>query len=215
MKTIAYIDGGNLYYGLLRGHPSYKWLNLVALARNLLDENHELTAVKYFTARTKTYPHDQAAVERQNIYLQALAAYGGIKLVEGYYNKNKIWIPSVSQKCRDCNAATNGYVHVMKMEEKRSDVNIVTEFLRDAYNNAAESFTLVSGDADFTAPLDLVRYELNKQVVVFNPHRRPTDLRFHATFCKDIPRDLPAICQLPEKVNLPNGRFIRRPSAWS
>ena len=37
MRTIAYIDGGNLYYGLLRGHPEYKWLDLVSLARNLLD----------------------------------------------------------------------------------------------------------------------------------------------------------------------------------
>ena len=25
-KTIAYIDGYNLYYGLLKGNPSVKWL---------------------------------------------------------------------------------------------------------------------------------------------------------------------------------------------
>ena len=215
MRTIAYIDGGNLYYGLLRGHPEYKWLDLVSLARNLLDANHELVDVKYFTARAKTYPHDAAAVERQNIYLQALVAHGGLKIIEGYYNKNKIWIPSVSQKCRDCNSSTNGYVHVMKMEEKRSDVNIVTELLKDAYSNAADSFMIVSGDADFTAPLDLIRHELGKQVLVFNPHKRLTDLRFHATFCKDIPRDMPLQSQLPNEVPLSNGRTLRRPVAWS
>ena len=28
MKTIAYIDGYNLYYGLLRGCPACKWIAL-------------------------------------------------------------------------------------------------------------------------------------------------------------------------------------------
>ena len=102
----------------------------------------------------------------------------------------------------------------MKMEEKRSDVNIVTELLKDAYSNAADSFMLVSGDADFTAPLDLIRHELGKQVLVFNPHKRLTDLRFHATFCKDIPRDMPLQSQLPNEVPLSNGRTLRRPVAW-
>jgi len=214
VKTIAYIDGGNLYYGLLRGRPATKWLDLVAFAQSLLDGKHELVAVKYFTARTKTYPHDPAAIERQNIYLQALAAQNKVQIIEGYYNKNKIWIPSISEKCKECNASTNGYVHVMKMEEKRTDVNIVTELLRDAYGNEAESFMLISGDADFTAPLDLVRRELGKQVLVFNPHTRSTDLRFHATYCKDIPRDLPLKCQLPETLAFENGRMIHRPIAW-
>ena len=34
-KTIVYIDGYNLYYGLLKG-TSYKWLDLFAFARRLL-----------------------------------------------------------------------------------------------------------------------------------------------------------------------------------
>ena len=215
MKTIAYIDGGNLYHGLLRRCPRYKWLDLAALVRSLLSKEHDLVSVKYFTARVKTYPHDGAAVERQNVYLQAVEAYGGVKIIEGYYNKNKAWIPSVKPECRDCDSATDGYVHVMKMEEKRSDVNLVTELLKDAYANLAESFAIVSGDADFIAPLDHLRYQLRRQVVVFNPHERATDLQYHATSCKSIPRDLPARCQLPEVVPLPNGRTIHRPPAWA
>ena len=215
MKTIAYIDGGNLYHGLLRRCPRYKWLDLAALVRSLLSKEHDLVSVKYFTARVKTYPHDGAAVERQTVYLQAVEAYGGVKIIEGYYNKNKAWIPSVKPECRDCDSATDGYVHVMKMEEKRSDVNLVTELLKDAYANLAESFAIVSGDADFIAPLDHLRYQLRRQVVVFNPHERATDLQYHATYCKSIPRDLPARCQLPEVVPLPNGRTIHRPPAWA
>ena len=101
------------------------------------------------------------------------------------------------------------------MEEKRSDVNIVTEMLRDAYTNAADSIMLISGDADFIAPLDLIRYELEKQVLVFNPHQRATDLRFHATYCRDIPTDFPARYQLPNDIPLADGRTIHRPPAWA
>ena len=50
MKTIAYIDGGNLYHGLLRGRQDSKWLDIVALvhamlAHSKLDASHELAAV--------------------------------------------------------------------------------------------------------------------------------------------------------------------------
>jgi uncharacterized LabA/DUF88 family protein len=215
MKTIAYIDGGNLYFGLLRRRPGCKWLDLRSFTRALLNETHELVAIKYFTARVKTYPYDAAAVERQNVYLQAIKAHGGIEIIEGYYNKNKIWIPAIDPNCQNCASSTNGYVHVMKMEEKRSDVNIVTEMLRDAYTNAADSIMLISGDADFIAPLDLIRYELEKQVLVFNPHQRATDLRFHATYCRDIPPDFPARYQLPNDIPLADGRTIHRPPAWA
>ena len=221
MKTIAYIDGGNLYHGLLRGHPANKWLDVVALVHAMLvysqlDANNELAAVKYFVSRTKTYPHDPASVERQNIYLQAIIAHGGADVIEGYYNKNKAWIPSVDPRCQNCTASANGFVHVIKIEEKRTDVNLATSFLRDAYTNAADAFVIVSGDADFIAPLDLVRHELKRRTIVFNPRQRPTDLRFHATYCRNIPRDLPAKCQLPDIIPIgTHGRTIHRPAAWA
>ena len=41
-KTIAYIDGYNLYYGLLKGNPSVKWLDLRALVNSMFKEEHEL-----------------------------------------------------------------------------------------------------------------------------------------------------------------------------
>ena len=45
----------------------------------------------------------------------------------------------------------------MKLEEKRSDVNIATSMLMDAFNQRAESFVLVSGDTDFIGPVTIVR----------------------------------------------------------
>ena len=52
MKVNLYIDGFNLYYGLLRFSQN-KWLDVVAFAKSLLPRpnEHEIMAVKYFTAR--------------------------------------------------------------------------------------------------------------------------------------------------------------------
>lgn len=66
-RTVAYIDGYNLYYGILKGTP-HKWLDPVRLVKALLRDDHELVSVKYFTSPVKTYPHDGAALDRQKVY---------------------------------------------------------------------------------------------------------------------------------------------------
>ena len=71
-KTLVYIDGYNLYYGLLKESPDSKWLNLRALVAAMFKEKHEILSIKYFTARVRTYPHDTAAEERQKIYTNRL-----------------------------------------------------------------------------------------------------------------------------------------------
>ena len=50
MRTIAYVDGYNLYYGLLR-KSRHKWLDLYALFKDhLLDDAADLIEVRYYTA---------------------------------------------------------------------------------------------------------------------------------------------------------------------
>ena len=60
-RTIVYIDGYNLYYGLLKGTKS-KWLDLMTFVKALLRSDHEIVAVKYFTARSRSYPYDRESV---------------------------------------------------------------------------------------------------------------------------------------------------------
>ena len=55
-KTIAYIDGYNLYYGLLKSNPKSKWLDLSALVKKLLRPDHDIVGIKFFTARIRPYP---------------------------------------------------------------------------------------------------------------------------------------------------------------
>lgn len=72
MRTIIYVDGLNLYYRLPKGRPDAQWLNLNALAKNLLRKDHEIIRVNYYTARISSRAHDPDAPARQAIYLAAL-----------------------------------------------------------------------------------------------------------------------------------------------
>ena len=70
MKTYVYVDGFNLYYGAVKDTP-YKWLNPQKLC-DLLLPNHNITKIKYFTARISARPNDPDQPTRQQFYLRAL-----------------------------------------------------------------------------------------------------------------------------------------------
>ena len=96
-------------------------------------------------------------------------------------------------------------------------MNLATAMMIDFHENNADSFVVVSGDADLIAPIDYIRKIGGCNVIVFNPHATISgDLRKHATFYKNIPRDLPERCQLPDIVSYGKDgeRFVRRPDAW-
>ena len=67
MSTIVYVDGFNLYYGCLR-HTKFKWLDLPLLFKTVLEDHHDIKAVKYFTARVSKTPNDRFKSLRQDIY---------------------------------------------------------------------------------------------------------------------------------------------------
>ena len=216
-RAIAYIAGYNLYYGLLKG-SSYKWLDLWAFTRSLVRPDFELVAVKYFTAPIRTYPYDLAASDRQKVYLQALSTTGKVEIIHGFYSKNKALAPFADHKCSSCDVTQDGFVPIVKLEEKRSDVNLAVSLVADAAFGNAECFVVITGDSDQVGAMEAVRHLFKKQVVVFNPH--PTEsrhLKGAATYYRNIPRDLPASCQLPDTI--PYGkrgdRFIHRPPAWA
>lgn len=214
-RTITYIDGFNLYYGLLR-HTRNKWLDLFAFSKALVRADHDMVAVKYFTARAKPYPYDRESVDRQDTYLNALKRMGQVEVVEGFYNKNAAYAPVLDPACRECDTPQNRLVKIMKLEEKGSDVNIATAMLLDAFHDKADAFVLVSGDADFVRPVATIRKEFGKLVIVCDPHNRRSELQRYASYYRTIPCDLPAQCQLPDTI--PYGkrgdRFIHRPPAW-
>lgn len=215
MKAIAYIDGYNLYYGLLKGTP-HKWLDLWKFCRMLLKDDIELEEVKYFTALVKPHPYDQAAVDRHKIYLQAVATNPKIKTILGFYRKNNTLMPPQDGKCATCDVLDDGFVPVVKLEEKRSDVNLAVSMVLDAAQNKADTFLVVTGDSDQVGAIEAVRHQFKKQVVVFNPHQSLSkNLDWAASYYKNIPRDLPALCQLPDEISVgTKGNKLRKPERW-
>ncbi len=78
MRTVAYVDGYNLYYGCLKG-SSYLWLDIGRLVQNVLHIQNpatELVRVKYFTAYIKARfaSHGDASAQAQQTYFKALRA---------------------------------------------------------------------------------------------------------------------------------------------
>ena len=160
----------------------------------------EVVAIKYFTAQIKTYPFDLRKVQRQQFYLRAVQLLPRVKIIEGFYTKHKIRMPFYKEPCLSCDKS-DGMAAVVKLEEKRSDVNIATEMLLDATSGAADAFMLISGDSDLAGPVAAIRYQVKRPVAVYNPHNGASDeLRKFASLYKNIPRDLPSRCQLPESI---------------
>jgi len=108
-NTIVYIDGYNLYYGLLKGTAN-KWLDLMRFSKELLGPEHNVVSVKYFTSWVKPHPYDPAAIERQNVYLQAVQSLVSVETTLGFYSKRRKMLPAVDESCRRCPTAPDGLV---------------------------------------------------------------------------------------------------------
>ena len=214
-RTRIYIDGYNLYYGLLKGSV-HKWLDLVKFSQELLAPDHEIVEVNYFTSIITPHPYERESIERQNVYLQALGRNPLVRVEKGRYYKRTAHLPPVSKGCQSCDELRNGYVRVYKFEEKQSDVNLAVRMVRDAALGLADTFVLITGDSDQIGTIHAIRKDFGKQVLVFNPHESPClELKMAATYYRTIPRDLPARCQLPSEIPVgTHGNVIRRPEAW-
>jgi hypothetical protein len=63
-RCLVYVDGFNLYYGVLEANPAWKWLNLQSLFEALRPDE-EVVAIKYFTALVEPDRHLSPKRDRQ------------------------------------------------------------------------------------------------------------------------------------------------------
>lgn len=212
-RTICYVDGFNLYYGLREaGLRDCYWLNVRELASKLVRPPFVLSRTKYFTARVAgAHPHDtpdQAAEReagrlRQVKFLDALGTLAAFDIIEGHYLLKRV-------HCRACNA------EFRSPEEKMTDVRIATELLTDAFLGRYDSAIIISADADLVPPIQAVKSHFPEKriVVAFPPRRKSYHLARAADATIDIwPRVL-ARCQLPAEMRLQNGAVLSRPEEW-
>src|SRR5437660_317991 len=95
-RTIAYIDGFNLYFGLrAQGWRKYYWLNLSKFATSVARDEQRVVQVKYFTSRIKGPPDK---LKRQNDYLTAIRSLSDVLIIEGQYRSDPILCPNCAQQ---------------------------------------------------------------------------------------------------------------------
>lgn len=211
-RVIAYVDGFNLYFGLRAARfRRFYWLDIHALAANLLVAGQQLVRATYFTSRISGPPAGDpspAAValeqsrQRQALYLEALATTH-LRIIEGQFLDK-------GGRCFACGATWP------RFEEKMTDVNIATELLTDAFTDSFDSALVVSADSDLVPPIRAVRQHFpgKRIIVAFPPQRASKELRKAAHAHLTIGHGTLGKSQLPDEITKPDGFVLKRPGVW-
>lgn len=200
-RVMVYIDGFNLYFGLRSsGWKKYYWLDLQKLAQSLLRPNQTLVFTKYFTSKISK---PSSKRKRQQSYLSALGTLHNFGIYYGRYQE----FPALCTQC--------GHTHI-QANEKRTDVNIATHMLVDAFQDSYDTAVLISADSDLTLPIkEIVRLFPNKYVkVAFPPNRSSFDLKKAAYTSFSIYEIKIRNSQFPNKIKLASGYIVTRPTSW-
>jgi uncharacterized LabA/DUF88 family protein len=200
-RVITYIDGFNLYFGLReKNWRRYMWLDLWEFSNALLLDNQVLQQAKYFTSRVRGNVGKQ---QRQSAYLDALASLKNVTIFWGHYQPDQ-------KQCQKC-----GY-YSYNPQEKKTDVNIATQLLCDAFHDRFDTGIIVSGDADLVPPIEAVKelFPKKRVVVAFPPERYSSELANRAHGFMTIYESKFRRCLLPERMDLPNGLHVECPEKW-
>jgi len=165
INTFAYVDGYNLYNGIMEPTRNadrrilatpfrkYLWLNLHTYIYSFLPKKYNLAKIHYFTATVRGRPESK---KRQQIYWKALET---IPNLECHLGKHVL-------------DGHGGYV------EKQSDINLALQMYCDAIEGKTNSIVLVCGDSDQVPTVKRIQ-NLNKGIeffVIFPPNRFSQDL---------------------------------------
>ncbi len=208
MRTYIYVDGFNLYNRALR-ETAYKWLDLLALSRSLLNPVNQIQAIRYYTAIVSGN-RDPEQPRRQQVYLKALSTLPEVSIHYGKFLPKTIVRPLVSPI-----EGHPRFVEVHTIEEKGSDVNLATHLVRDAFLNIFDAAVVLSKDTDLIEPMRVVRYEVDKPVGLFCPDNRvPEGLRDVASFVRHITPNRLAASQFPNPILSRAGAKLFKPPSW-
>ncbi len=238
MRTAVYIDGFNLYYAALKG-TQYKWLDISAFCTAVLPKNAKVCKIKYFTAKVSNRTGNDNKAGKQSIYLKALQAHNPeLEVIYGHFSVHamaaRMVTPGGELDLRDIEpkgqqiAGSNRtifhaqkqwkrdpgpLVHVIKTEEKGSDVNFAVHMVNDAWSKDYECLAVISNDSDLAEAMRIVKNERQKKVALITMEsRRVADkLKNNATFIRTAKRINFEKNQLPNTI--PNTKYSK-PMDW-
>ena len=218
VRTIVYVDGFNLYHRQLERQPTLRWLNIKALAEQILSPSNIIVEVKYYTARVSGAINPQTPA-RQQVYLDALATVPEISIFFGRFLASKKWAglvtPPEFRPVTQIPQPWPNVVKVHKTEEKGSDVNLASHLIRDGFTNAYDVAAVISNDSDLVEPLRIITQELKKPVGLITPVSNPNpELVKAASFIKHIHKADLAASQFPDTIPRNPEPPLRKPATW-
>ncbi len=206
----VYIDGLSLYYGALKNTP-YRWLDVGKLSRALVPRHYTIHEIKYYTARVLPLPHDPGARTRQDFYLRAIGTIPNCSIFYGYFLSSIVPMPLAAPQPGGPNV-----VHVIKTEEKGSDVNLACHLVADAFQKNCDAAFVVSNDSDLLEPIRIARRKLGMIVGLATPFRppgRPANVLIHeVNFQRPIRHGTLAKSQFPPTLIDALGTFSKPPT---
>lgn len=209
-RTIIYVDGFNLYFGLVnQGWRKYLWLDLAKFGESVLRPDQRLLRVNYFTSEI-TGPPDKLA--RQRSYLAALRTLKSVTIHRGRYESNQVSCAQcgVSMACPQCHKVW------YDNNEKMTDVKIATGMLVDAFQDRYDDAILISGDADQKPAIEHIRalYRSKNVFVCFPPARKSYDLQTVASGIISTTEEMFRKSQFDNVVTTSPGRSVSKPPTW-
>lgn len=225
MKTIAYIDGYNLYYSRLK-LTNYKWLDLFTLFNDHIlrpqDPSTDLHRVKFYTAaiKGKFASNGNLARQAQQAYHRALLSpmTGPVDVIEAYHTAEK----STPMRYKEPPEKSDK-VEAWKIEEKQTDVNLALDMYRDAARGNCEQIVLCTADSDIVPALKYVKADFpNIKIGLVVPRKehhdnqRPVNksLADEADWVRTVITDAELTAsQFKERVPT-NKKPIYKPSYW-
>ncbi|WP_426142466.1 NYN domain-containing protein [Pseudomonas sp. DWP3-1-2] len=195
MRTACFVDGYNLFYGLLAGTP-YK-CSLLAHIIRVEHPDSTLSDVNFFTSGVKPSLASRgiASKEAQDTYLRALIARG----VNVFYGRHQLESGKAPRFVdKNTPASRDDQVEIWKLEEKETDVHIAISMYRLAARESSlrpeertQQIVLVSADTDMTPAMRALREDFpDLHLGVILPHREgiqrtaPGSLKQHANWMR-------------------------------
>lgn len=235
MRFNAYVDGFNLYKGLLELQPELKWLNLRSFVSSRWPE-YELEKLFYFTARIKEKFSGDQSPRRQHAYLRALEG-SGVTVVLGSFRKDKDWLrldchvhkhviePSLydpesyiqnafdlSHKISEPDSLK---AFVWKYGEKGSDVNLASYLLRDSFSKTTSAALVISMDSDLATPISMAKeFGVVTKLLLPKKSASSNQIKSSANYVEEIHSTWLREHQFPKVVKAKNGKDIIRPREW-
>ena len=198
------------------------------LFSNLLNAENRIDKIKYFTTMVSGKLDVNKPI-RQETYIRALKKH--IPEIDIYYghflsSEIKAFLADTTppqrlkvttyrdgrEKIIYAEAFPDQLVHVIKTEEKQSDVNIAVHLLNDAWLNKYDCAVVVSNDSDLAESLRIIKEERKKVVGLITPVEFPSyELIKHSSFMKKIRSGALSVSQLPNPIP---GSNLYKPHGW-